>query len=112
VIDVDADEHAVHRRQVGLASSGRAEPVELVFELLDAMVLAGPAQADTENGQARLRVPGSAASSAGWSRHSRCGGAGCYPAVTFFRSSCPVTWMVRGLACSCTGMDRVSTPAL
>ena len=34
-----------------------------------------------------------------------------YPAVTFLRSSCPVTWMVRGLACSCTGMDRVSTPA-
>ena len=39
-------------------------------------------------------------------------GARCYPAVTFLRSSCPVIWMERGLACSCTGMVRVRTPAL
>jgi hypothetical protein len=35
-----------------------------------------------------------------------------YPAVTFLRSSWPVMAIERGLACSCTGMDRVSTPAL
>ena len=56
-----------------------------------------------------VRPPGPVASDGITGRARRRGG---YPAVTGCRSSLVAIWMLRGLACSRTGMVRVRTPAL